>query len=276
VGYSGSLFNFLEAPSPITRTPATPQDKVNIYAIPTDSVSRELLCRYFSNTGSLFPYIHEESFMVTFDQAIENNFKGVRRSWLALLNIMFAHAVVHPSDVRDTPTINGTNPVRRTAESEIYYKRASGLLNQQIVNGTGISIEVGKLNKSLLLRAISGANKKKVQFLLLIGQYLQGTQRSVQTWVTHGLAVRAAFQLGLHSSDLARKFSPLDQEIWKKTWFGCVILDRTLSMTFGRPPSIPESYVQLDLPVPSVVLRHPITTAERQDALRVSFFNSTM
>jgi hypothetical protein len=117
---------------------------------------------------------------------------------------------------------------------------------------------------------------KQVQFLLLVGQYLQGTQRSVQTWVTHGFAVRAAFQLGLHSSDLARSFSPLDQEIWKKTWFGCVILDRTLSMTFGRPPAIPESYIQLDLPIPYATLQQPMTTEEKGDALSILFFNSTM
>jgi hypothetical protein len=273
VGYSGAFFNFSGAPSPIPQTPATPQNKVNNYALPTDLVSRELLGRYFSNTGLLFPYIHERSFMVTFDQASENNFKGVRRSWLALLNIMFAHAVVHPPSLRSTPRSDGASAVRRTAESEIYYRRASGLCNQQITNGTGISIEVGKLTK---ICAIRGVLMKKVQFLLLMGQYLQGTQRSVQTWATHGLAVRAAFQLGLYSSDLARAFSPLDQEIWKKTWFGCVIFDRTLSMTFGRPPSIPESYVQLDLPVPYGILQQTMTTAEKGDVLRVSFFNSTM
>jgi hypothetical protein len=97
-------------------------------------------------------------------------------------------------------------------------------------------------------------------------------------WATHGLAVRAAFQLGLHSSDLVKVFSPLEQEVWKKTWFGCVILDRTLSMTFGRPPAIPESYVQLELPVPYTEVQQPlsITAGETGDSMSVSFFNGTM
>jgi hypothetical protein len=65
-----------------------------------------------------------------------------------------------------------------------------------------------------------------VQFLLIMGQYLQGTQKSVQAWSIHGLTVKAAFQLGLHSSVASKRFSPFEQEIRKRTWYGCVVLDR--------------------------------------------------
>lgn len=65
-----------------------------------------------------------------------------------------------------------------------------------------------------------------VQYLLVQGQYLQGTQKSVQAWTTHGLAISAAFQLGLHSPEANRRFSPVESEIRKRTWFGCILLDR--------------------------------------------------
>jgi hypothetical protein len=65
-----------------------------------------------------------------------------------------------------------------------------------------------------------------VQYLLLMGQYLQGTQKSIQTWTIHGLAVKAAFQLGLHSSEVSKRLSPLEREIRKRVWFGCIVLDR--------------------------------------------------
>lgn len=65
-----------------------------------------------------------------------------------------------------------------------------------------------------------------VQFLLLMGQYLQGTQKSVQAWTVHGLAVKAALQLGLHSRNASKSFPPLEQETRKRTWYGCVVLDR--------------------------------------------------
>ena len=60
----------------------------------------------------------------------------------------------------------------------------------------------------------------------MMGQYLQGTQKSIQAWTVHGLAVKAAFQLGLHSSEASRKLPPREREIRKRIWYGCVVLDR--------------------------------------------------
>lgn len=69
-----------------------------------------------------------------------------------------------------------------------------------------------------------------MQFLLLTSQYLQGTHKSVHTWTIHGLAVKGAMSIGLHSRDIASKFTPLEQEIRKRTWFGCILLDRLASL----------------------------------------------
>jgi hypothetical protein len=87
--------------------------------------------------------------MATFEQTSKDGFKGVRRTWLALLNIIFAHAVAHAMDSSITPRSDRTRTFRRTTEAETYYKRAFGLCNEQIVNGKGIGIEVGKSTKIL-------------------------------------------------------------------------------------------------------------------------------
>jgi hypothetical protein len=108
-----------------------------------------------------------------------------------------------------------------------------------------------------------------------MGQYLQGTQKSVQVWITHGLAIKVALQLGLHSSEASKGYPPLEQEIRKRTWYGCIVLDRTLSMTFGRPPTIPESQVKLELPVPYSSLT-PGSNGNGLEAMNVVFFNSTI
>ncbi|OQV06994.1 Fungal specific transcription factor domain-containing protein isoform 2 [Cladophialophora immunda] len=257
VGFTGGFINTSGPASPIPTPHDPPLEQVNIYALPPDSVARELLNWYFSNTGLLFPYINEQSFMATFEQASKDKFKGVRRVWLALLNIVFAHAMVHARENTTTPGSVESTAAKASAESEIYFRRASGLFNEKNANGTGTSVEV-------------------VQFLLLMGQYLQGTQKSVQTWKTHGLAVRAAFQIGLHSSDLARVFPPLEQEVRKRTWFGCIMLDRTLSMTFGRPPAIPDSYVQLELPVGFSAVDGGSAATDKKEALSIAFFNGTI
>ncbi|KAL3482689.1 fungal-specific transcription factor domain-containing protein [Aspergillus germanicus] len=107
-------------------------------------------------------------------------------------------------------------------ESAVYYTRAFDICKGEILRGTTLEV---------------------VQFLLLMGQYLQGTHKSVQAWTTHGLTVKAAVQLGLHPKDASRVFPPLEQEMRKRTWFGCVILHRVLSMTFERPAVIPDCYI---------------------------------
>ena len=98
-------------------------------------------------------------------------------------------------------------------------------------------------------------------------QYLQGSSKSAQTWRLHGLLVQAAFQLGVHSEDTQNKFSVIEKEIRRRTWYTCVVLDRyllsnlvdymptvdedyrTLSLTFGRPPLIHNEFIQIDLPI---------------------------
>jgi hypothetical protein len=64
-----------------------------------------------------------------------------------------------------------------------------------------------------------------------MGQYLQGSERSIETWNIHGLAVKAAYQLGLHSSDTLQQYPPLEREVRKRTWYGCVMLDREVLST---------------------------------------------
>lgn len=65
-----------------------------------------------------------------------------------------------------------------------------------------------------------------VQFLLLVSHYLQGTESSIQTWNFHGLAVKAAYRLGLHSKRALDQYDPLGREMRLRTWHTCVLLDR--------------------------------------------------
>ncbi|RDL36434.1 uncharacterized protein BP5553_05786 [Venustampulla echinocandica] len=225
---------------------------INIYALPSETKARQLLAQYFSDTGFLFPYLHEETFMKTYDEMQKKNITKVRRTWLGLLNIVMALAT-------STAVENGLNSDQRSLESDIYYQRAVVLCNEQIMRGTSLEV---------------------VQYLLVMGQYLQGTQRSIETWTIHGLAVKAALQLGLHSVEASRRFSPLDQEIRKRTWYGCIVLDRTLSMTFGRPAAIPNDYVKIGLPRHIHEVIEPSSPADpTQDSLArlsVNFFNATI
>jgi hypothetical protein len=69
-----------------------------------------------------------------------------------------------------------------------------------------------------------------------MGQYLQGTQDSVQAWVVHGIAVKAAYALGLHCNHAPDDISPVEREVRKRTWFGCMVLDRYVYCNLSLKP----------------------------------------
>ncbi|KAH7020921.1 fungal-specific transcription factor domain-containing protein [Microdochium trichocladiopsis] len=190
------------------------------FHIPPEEETTRLIRRYFSDTGLLFPYIHEETFWKTYLSARACRFRGVKKSWLGLLNMVMAMAMSTDMDA-------GMNAAERAVHGDVFLGRAKALCVGQMM--TSASVET-------------------VQVMLLMTQYLQSTQRSIRTWTVHGLAVKAALQLGLHSEEALRRHAPLERETRIRTWYACIILDRTLCMTFGRPPAIPESYVRTPLP----------------------------
>ncbi|KAK4199005.1 putative transcriptional activator [Triangularia verruculosa] len=84
---------------------------------------------------------------------------------------------------------------------------------------------------------------ESVQLLLLMGFYLQSTERFSKCWNITGLAIRMAQNMSLHLTphDARRKGlllscpSQLEEEMRVRVWYGCVLLDREISMSFGRP-----------------------------------------
>ncbi|KAF4550089.1 Fungal specific transcription factor domain-containing protein 21 [Elsinoe fawcettii] len=189
---------------------------IDPYALPSEPEMRRILASYFCNTNYVFPFTHQDTFMQEFDAAQRTGFKKVRLTWLGLLNMMFAMA---------GNADNTGNPA--SVDPQVFYDRAVKLCHREMFRGTTI---------------------ETVKILLLASLYLQGVQKSVQTFTIHGLAVKACFSLGLHSTQSSHRFSHIDNEIRKRTFYTCVILDRTLSFSFGRPPMIAHDYVRLPLP----------------------------
>ncbi|KAJ5963484.1 uncharacterized protein N7479_003360 [Penicillium vulpinum] len=244
----GGFVNASRPSSPLGQTGQDRRIQVNIFALPPQTNTLKLVERYFSNTGLLFPYIYPPVFLDMYHQMTRENFSRVRRTWLGLLNMVLAMATI-------TAIPGSASADARIEESDVFYQRGLGLCGSEILRGTTLEV---------------------VQYLLLMGQYLQGTQKSIQAWTVHGLAVKAALQLGLHSRHASKLFSPIEQEMRKRTWYGCVVLDRTLSMTFGRPAAIPDSYVKLELPTKREFENSTGLADDETAALSVAFFNSTI
>ncbi|USP74127.1 hypothetical protein yc1106_01401 [Curvularia clavata] len=212
-------------PSPIS-VHANHSDTVSIgaepFILPPQRETLYLIELYFSTTGILFPYIEKEGFLQTYRQLNSTNIVSVRRPWLGLLNIVLAMATSVNTGYDVTLSAR-----ERTSKSDVYFRRAFMVCDRQIRHGTSVEI---------------------VQLLLLMSQYLQGSERSIETWNIHGLAVKAAYQLGLHSSKA---------------------LQQTLSMTMGRPISIPEQFVKIELP-------QTLPGSQLEDETSAQFFTATI
>ncbi|KAL4781662.1 fungal-specific transcription factor domain-containing protein [Aspergillus varians] len=221
----------------------------SIFYLPPGHETSALIEKYWSDTGMLYPFLHEETFRETYLQ-LKQNSTATRRTWLGVLNMVLAMAT-------HTTMLPSSRGEDRQLRSDAFYRRANKLCMEYVLSGASLEI---------------------VQYLLLVSQYMQETRSSMQAWATHGLAVKAALQLGLHSPESSKRFSPVDREIRKRTWFGCIVLDRSLSMTFGRPASIPENYCRLELPAyfDLVELRERQIEARRRCRYSTDFFNSTI
>lgn len=103
--------------------------------LPPDHEVETLLSAYFSNTGLLFPYIHEESFLDTY-YALKNRgfLTSVRRTWLGLLNMILAMATSTSESSSATSSV-------RTISSNVFYRRAQELCKSQMLRGA--TLETG-------------------------------------------------------------------------------------------------------------------------------------
>ncbi|KAE8381201.1 fungal-specific transcription factor domain-containing protein [Aspergillus bertholletiae] len=222
--------------------------EANIFALPPVTEMTELVQKFFSEIGILFPFIYPVTFLETYSHLIKNGCLSVSRKWLALLNLILA-------TVRMSIIPNRQFFTTYIIESDTYYRRAVDLYGEQIFNGESI---------------------EDVQFLLLLGQYLHGRHRPGQAWTVHTFVVKAAFKLGLHSQNALRDMPMLAKEARKRTWYGCVMIDRLLSMTLGRPAAIPDSYVKLELPANHESIDTSIIMDNTTADLSISCLNYTI
>ncbi|KAK0390165.1 hypothetical protein NLU13_3737 [Sarocladium strictum] len=181
-------------------------------ALPSSQEMDRMLDVYFSTAGVVFPFIHEDSFRKMYAECNASGWTRVRRTWLGTLNIIFAMA--SNFDRESIPSAR-----QRQERSTVFFKRAIELC--------------GELAKQVI-------SLETVHYLLLVAFYCQGAQRSVQAWNVHGLAVRSAMALGLHTPPSQEQANDWQAEYRQRTWIILYCLDKVLSLAFGRPVCIPD------------------------------------
>jgi hypothetical protein len=192
-------------------------DDLEDFILPGRSVADHLLDCYFTWVDPLYPYLHRPSFTATYEQlwaAYGDPNSGSEwemglpdrkvpdRTFRCILNLVFAFGC------QFSPAIP---PSRRDSSSDVFFKRSRMLLHIDILGPGSIHL---------------------VQALILMGHYLQSTKFPNRCWNVAGMAIRVAQGLGMHlDSTSANRKSVVEREMWRRTWHGCILLDRLVKFT---------------------------------------------
>lgn len=189
----------------------TPQRRPNDapeIVLPTRNKADQLLNIYWEIVYVLYPFVDKSHILQKYHDLFEGRTGDDQDTmFVCLLNVMFALS----------SQLNGAIKAEdRESSARTYFERAKGLLD---------SWGVGSF--------------QSVQVHLLLGQYFQSTNDPHQCWMMIGIAIRTAQSLGLHLPETTEAISsPRTRELMRIVWHGCVVMDRVVSMTYGRPPMI--------------------------------------
>ena len=200
------------------------------YVLPPRKQADHLMALYWRYVHTLYPYLDRDQIQEDYatiwsgDGSVSDE-----RLFMVLLNAMFALCCqIDDTVARET----------RGSVADIFYRRARDLLDP---------VEIGSL--------------RSVQCFLLLGQYFQATHQPHACWIFVGLATRTAQSLGLQLPETSERFADSrTRESLRRAWHGCILMDRVLSMTYGRPCAI-DSGAATVVPFPKV-LEHEYFSAD--------------
>lgn len=203
----------------------TPKESTGSYELPAKQLADSLLDAYFARVHRLYPFVHEPTFRLDYERIYllqdPESLAESRPVSIALLYMVFAH---------------GAEFCRSLTEIEAVSMAADF---------------VGKAKRIVFAQIFRQESLELVQSLLMMCQYLQSTLELNQCWSLVGLMTRTAISLGLHFNPPASEsLTTVEKEVRKRVWWGCFMIDRTLSMKLGRPPSILSATAfDVDLPL---------------------------
>jgi hypothetical protein len=178
-----------------SRSARIPINDVDALVLPPRRTADHLVDLYFKYVHTLYPWLHEPSFRAQYE-GLWTTPPGPTTEddplFYCLLNLVLAlgcqFSTLFESSIHSGDT---------------FFNRAKTLL--------GFSIfDVGTL--------------QVVQALLLMGSYLQSTNRPNRCWNVLGMGIRVAQGLGLHIERSGGDF--VDRETRRRVWWGCVLMDR--------------------------------------------------
>jgi len=189
------------------------------WCLPLRRRADALVTLYFARNHSVFPILHEDTFRRQYDRIWESAIKdGVSSSVCSGLCKQKSQGQLFPATLY---TIFAGVSVFESAQLEQNATRADAFFREA--------------QKVDLLKTLDNeVGIELVQLLLLMGRYLQSTERFSKCKNISGLAIRLAQNMGLQYSTseararglLLSSSTQLECEMRARVWQGCVILER--------------------------------------------------
>ncbi|EXK36565.1 hypothetical protein FOMG_09739 [Fusarium oxysporum f. sp. melonis 26406] len=110
-----------------------------------------------------------------------------------------------------------------------------------------LSTTFARHSERLVLESLETPDLTKLQALLILGQLEIGHGHSSKGWLYCGMAFRLTHEMGLHldpnnwsqgGSDNSRTASTADREVLRRVYWAAFVLDKQLSLYFGRSPAL--------------------------------------
>ncbi|KAK2599993.1 hypothetical protein QQS21_005295 [Conoideocrella luteorostrata] len=207
------------------------------FSLPPRDLADHLVQTFRDKVYYMYPFFHFPSFQTAYESLWKSHVEPKRSSrppsglglgcypdgdantisFHAALNAIFSLAC-HYSDLP---------AAERLAASTTFFLRTKPFVNIDLLEANNLSV---------------------VQTLLLVALNLQGTPHPSRCWNASGVACRVAQGLGLHAEHHQDTRGGLEKEIRRRTWYGCIVTDMLVSMTYGRPAMTTHISV---LPLPS-------------------------
>lgn len=223
-----------------------PLTEVVDYELPSRQRADMLMSVYWNTAWPVYPFTDKGELMSCYEalwtgQGLPHN----GTEFLSMINTIFA--------MSSRASVTATAKERQNS-SETFFQRAKSFLNFW---------KPGSL--------------QTVQCFLLFAQYLQSTNEPHQCWMCVGNAVRTALSIGLHLPETSTRItSPARRELVRRVWHGCILMDRALAMTYGRPTMIEGSVaavVPLPLPIESDISESAPLQEHMSSPSMLDFFN---
>lgn len=177
------------------------------YEFPEDDLTRALIDLYFEHYHLFLPLLHRPSFETQVRDKLHHRDAG----FACVLLLVCAHG----SRYSDDPRV-----LSEESESHVWQSAGWKWFNHAHAKPKHI---------------LDPVTLYELQFYLLSAEFLHSSSLPSTGWNILGAAIRKAQDVGAHRKDTFKHKPRLVQELWRRVWWGLVVVERSASAACGRP-----------------------------------------